>query len=209
MESCTHITEINSSTGWCRAVTASGIPPSLPASTWTPGFQHTPSPNGNFGSFSPILRWAATSQQVTQRKVSSRRESGQQFSQETTFWFKHFTQNAGKWDEDAKMSIGFPLCLQSSKGFCRILVQQLPWGRKWSIWGIWHCLEKPYFYFPPPSQLVLLWTIHAKDQFHSFVPGNQSLSITKHLPKLPKNSSNGREFLNREQFTPRHPSVLA
>lgn len=37
--------------------------------------------------------------------------------------------------------------------------------------------------FPPSFQLVPLWTIHAKDQLHSFVPGNQSLSIKKKPPK--------------------------
>lgn len=56
-----------------RAVTASVIPLTLPASTQTPSYKLSPSPDGIFGSFRPTLRQAATSQQLTRKGLQQER----------------------------------------------------------------------------------------------------------------------------------------
>jgi len=56
-----------------RAVTVSVIPLTLPANSQPLGYQFIPSPDGIFGSFSPTLRWAATSQQLTSKGLQQER----------------------------------------------------------------------------------------------------------------------------------------
>lgn len=171
-----------------------------------------PLPKWGFWIFQPYIKVGSNLTAADPKKVSSRRESGHHIQPRDHILAQTFHPECRKmrWGcKDVIPTLGFPLCLQSSRGFCRILVQQLPWGRKWSVWGTWHCLEKPYFHFP------LLFSLSHSGQSMQRISSTvlfqeiKAWVLNKNLPKLPKSSSNGREFLNRKQFTPRHTSALA
>lgn len=118
---------------------------------WNPRVPTHPLPKRGFWIFQPYTKVGSNLTAADLKKVSSRRESGHHIQPRDHILAQTFHPECRKmrWGcKDVIPTLGFPPCLQSSRGFCRILVQQLPWGRKWSVWGTWHCLEKPYFISP-------------------------------------------------------------